>query len=80
MDERYGQDWGAKVPSVADVLKADAARGAIPFDDAQALAEHLQRVYLAERERTRPSEAEVAQAHWERVRTVPGSTSYADLR
>jgi hypothetical protein len=65
---------------VVDALRADHARGVIPFHDGQALAEHLQRVYLSERERTKPSEAELNREHWERVKTVPGAKSYADLR
>jgi hypothetical protein len=78
MDQAY-PGWTGTVPSVADALKADAARGVIPYDDAQALAEHLQRVYLAEREKSRPSAAEAGADHWRRVRET-GATSYADLR
>lgn len=80
MVEKYGADWGEQVPTVADVLRHDAARGALPTHDALELAQHLERAFLAERERTRPSSAELDAAHWERVRTAPGSTSYADSR
>jgi hypothetical protein len=79
MDEKY-PGWGEKVPSVADVLRNDGLRGALPTHDAQALAEHLERAYLAERERTRPSDAELNAAHWQRVKSAPGATSYADAR
>lgn len=67
MAEKYGEDWGEKVPTVADVLRVDAARGTLPLDDALELARHTERVYLAERERSKPSQDEINRAHWERV-------------
>jgi hypothetical protein len=80
MRAKYGETWAEQVPSVADVLRYDAGRGALPTHDALELARHLERTYLAERERSKPSKEEADAAHWAAVKSVPGAKSYADTR
>jgi hypothetical protein len=67
MREKYGPNWAQEVPSVLEVLKADAMRGVLPTDDALELARWQERAFLSERERTRPSRLEEDAARWQRV-------------
>lgn len=68
LDEKYGDGWHQDVPAVADVLREDAIRGALPTDDALKLARHVERVYLAEREKARPSRDQENATYWQRVK------------
>jgi hypothetical protein len=77
MTEKYGAGWEQHAPSVADELRVDVARGVLPTDDALTLARHIERIYLAERERGKPSADEQNAAYWERVKAnAPSADEY----
>lgn len=71
MAEKYRDEWDTHKHAVADLIRADGAAGRLP-DDAQALAEHLETVFLAHRERSRPSEKQ------ENDEYVKGLLAFAD--
>jgi hypothetical protein len=73
MTEKYGESWAELGDAVASRLGAEGAAGRLPTD-AQGLAYRMEEIYLAERERSRPSRAQQDAEYAARVQAAADAT------